>query len=169
MHNADGVSVRNTDDAPEQSAARIVMSEATWQRFFSLMISKELIHKVQRESVHLVEAAKTLIEASMKTGVQLVNVELDLSRTLAERALASFSTGDLDNAMRTARGARHGHRTAWKFLPALNVTAEQRGLIEEKLAELEVMMAKLSVREMEANRNVRPDTEGIGRVPLSAG
>ena len=90
------------------------------------MISKELIHKVQRESVHLVEASKTLIEASMKTGVQFVNVELDLSRTLAERALASFSTGDLDNAMRTARGARHGHRTAWKFLPALNVTAEQR-------------------------------------------
>jgi hypothetical protein len=108
MHNAEGVSVRNTDDAPEQSAARIVMSEATWQRFFSLMISKELIHKVQRESVHLVEAAKTLIEVSMKTGVQFVNVELDLSRTLAERALASFSTGDVDNAMRTARGARHG-------------------------------------------------------------
>ena len=95
--------------------------------------------------MHLVEAAKTLIEASKKTGVQVVNVELDLSRTLAERALASFSTGDLDNAMRTARGARHGHRTAWKFLPALNVTAEQRELIEEKLAELEVMMAKLSV------------------------
>ena len=114
------------------------------------MISKELIHKVQRESVHLVEAAKTLIEVSMKTGVQFVNVELDLSRTLAERALASFSTGDLDNAMRTARGARHAHRTAWKFLPALNVTAEQRGLIEEKLAELEVMMAKLSVKQMEA-------------------
>jgi hypothetical protein len=51
--------------------------------FFSLMISKELVHKVQRESVHLVEAAKALIEASMKTGVQFVNVELDLSRTLA--------------------------------------------------------------------------------------
>ena len=43
------------------------------------MISKELIHKVQRESVHLVEAAKTLIEASTKTGVQFVNAELDLS------------------------------------------------------------------------------------------
>jgi hypothetical protein len=47
------------------------------------MICKELVHKVQRESVHLVEAAKALIEASMKTGVQFVNVELDLSRTLA--------------------------------------------------------------------------------------
>jgi hypothetical protein len=34
MHNADGVSVRNTDDAPEQSAARIVMFEATWQALF---------------------------------------------------------------------------------------------------------------------------------------
>jgi hypothetical protein len=113
--------------------------------FFILMISKELIHKVQRESVHLVEAAKALIEASKKTGVQFVNVELDLSRTLAERALASFSTGDLDDAMRTARGARHGHQTAWKFLPTLKVTAEQRELIEEKLAELEVMMGKLSV------------------------
>jgi hypothetical protein len=111
--------------------------------FFILMISKELVHKVQRESVH-VEAAKALIEASKKTGVQFVNVELDLSRTLAERALASFSTGDLDDAMRTARGARHWHRTAWKFLPTLKVTAEQRELIEEKLAELEVMMAKLN-------------------------
>ena len=29
MHNADGVSVRNTDDAPEESAVRIVMLEAT--------------------------------------------------------------------------------------------------------------------------------------------
>jgi hypothetical protein len=112
--------------------------------FFILMISKELVHKVQRESVHLVEAAKALIEASKKTGVQFVNVELDLSRTLAERALASFSTGDLDDAMRTARGARHWHRTAWKFLPTLKVTAEQRELIEEKLAEREVMMAKLN-------------------------
>jgi hypothetical protein len=113
--------------------------------FFILMISKELVHKVQTESVHLVEAAKALTEASKKTGVQFVNVELDLSRTLAERALASFSTGDLDDAMRTARDARHGHRTAWKFLPTLKGTAEQRELIEEKLAELEVMMTKLSV------------------------
>ena len=48
-------------------------------------------------------------------------------------------------------------------MPALDVRAEQRGLIEEKLAELEVMMAKLSVRQMEATRIVRPDTEGIGR------
>src|SRR5688572_11132108 len=98
-----------------------------------------LVHKVRRESVHLVEAAKALVEAS-----KFVNVELDLSRTLAERALTSFSAGDLHNAMRTARGARHGHRTAWKFLPALIVTAKQRELIEEKLAELEGMMAKLS-------------------------
>ena len=112
--------------------------------FFVLMTSKELM-QLLRESDRQVKAAKTVIGDSAKTGMHFVNLELDLSLTFAERALASFSTGDLDDAMRTARGARHGHRTAWKFLPTLKVTAEQRELIEEKLAELEVMMAKLSV------------------------
>ena len=112
--------------------------------FFVLMTSKELM-QLLRESDRQVKAAKTVIGDSAKTGMHFVNLELDLSLTFAERALASFSTGDLDDAMRTARDARHGHRTAWKFLPTLKVTAEQRELIEEKLAELEVMMTKLSV------------------------
>ena len=108
------------------------------------MISRELI-QVLRESDRQVKAANTLIEVLAKTSMDFVDLELDLSLTFAERALASFSAGRLDQAKRSASAAKHGHRTARKFFPRLKVEPRQRELMQAKLAKLEVVIGKLSV------------------------
>lgn len=108
------------------------------------MISKELM-QLLRESDQQVKAAKTAIEDSSKTGMHFVNLELDLSLTFAERALASFSAGRLDKAQRSASAAKEAYRSARKFFPNLKVEPRQRELIEAKLAQLEGVIGKLSV------------------------
>jgi len=122
----------------------VSFSELLAGAFFVLMISKELM-QLLRESDWQVKAAKTVIEDSAKTGMHFVNLELDLSLTFAERALASFSAGRLDKAKRSASAAHEAYRSARKFFHKLSVTAGQRKQMQAKLAKLEVMIGKLSV------------------------
>jgi hypothetical protein len=91
------------------------------------------------------ESRRTVIEDSAKTGMHFVNLELDLSLTFAERALASFSAGRLDKAKRSASAAHEAYRSARKFFHKLSVTAGQRKQMQAKLAKLEVVIGKLSV------------------------
>jgi hypothetical protein len=108
------------------------------------MISKELM-QLLRESDRQVKAAKTAIEDSSKTGMHFVDLELDLSRTFAERALASFSAGRIYKAKRSASAAKEAYRSARKFFHKLSVTAGERKQMQAKLAELEGLIGKLSV------------------------
>ena len=71
-----------------------------------------------------------------------MNTELDLCRTFAESALASVSAGRVDRAEGSAWTAREAYKAAQKFLRITE--GEQMRLLEAKLADVEVLLGKLS-------------------------
>ena len=99
--------------------------------------------RLQKQTKQQVVATRALIETSEKTRLRFVNTELDLSRTLAEKASASFQAGDLENATVAASAARLGYQTACKFLRKLTVSPRQRELLEAKRAKLALVIRKL--------------------------
>ena len=49
------------------------------------------------EAYQLLDTAR-MLNASDRTGLELVNTQLELSRAFAERALAAFSVGEVEKA-----------------------------------------------------------------------
>ena len=85
-----------------------------------------------------------MIDDSKRAGLQFVNTELDLDKTFAESALASFSAGRVGKAKASAMAAKKAHGAALKFLGVIDTKGEKRPLLEAKLAGLEVLIAKLT-------------------------
>ena len=102
--------------------------------------SSEMLNRSHQET----ETARTLIEDSKRIAFRFVNTELDLCRTFAESALASVSAGRVDRAEGSAWTAREAYKAAQKFLRMADAEGEERRLTEAKLAELEVLIGKLS-------------------------
>ena len=102
--------------------------------------SSELLIQSRRE----IETATALIDDSKRIALQFVNTEIDLCRSFAESALASLSTGRVAKAKQSALAAREGYKAAQKFLQMADAEGEQRRLIAARLAELEVLLGKLS-------------------------
>ena len=96
------------------------------------------------EAYRLLDTARTLSDDSNRNGLDFVNTELDLSITFAERALASFSAGHLDNAKQSALAAKAAYRAVQKFLPKLEVQGEERESIAVKFGTLIPLIEKLS-------------------------
>ena len=100
--------------------------------------SSERLNRSHQET----EPARTRIEDSKRIAFKFVNTELDLCRTFAESALASVSAGRVDRAEGSAWTAREAYKTAQKFLRITE--GEQMRLLEAKLADVEVLLGKLS-------------------------
>ena len=96
------------------------------------------------EAHRVLDKARMLNDDSRRNGVDFVNTELDLSMTLAESALASFSAGQLDKAKQRALAAKTAYRAVQKFLPKLEVHGKEREPIAVKLGRLISLIEKLS-------------------------
>ena len=96
------------------------------------------------KAYQILAKSRTLTDDSKRNGVDFVNKELDLSMTLAERALASFSAGHPDKAKESALAAKAAYRAVQKFLPNLQVQGKERESIAVKLGKLTPLIEKLS-------------------------
>src|SRR5687768_12053821 len=96
------------------------------------------------EAHRVLDKARMLNDDSNTVGLEFVNTELDLSRTLAEKALASFSAGHPDKAKQSAVAAKAAYRAVQKFLPKLLVKGKQREMIVANLGQLTPLIEKLS-------------------------
>ena len=96
------------------------------------------------EAHRVLDKARMLNDDSKRNGVDFVNTELDVSMTLAEGALASFSAGHLDKAKQSALAAKTAYRAVQKFLPKLEVHGKDREPIAVKLGKLNALIEKLS-------------------------
>ena len=98
------------------------------------------------QSLLQIERARALIDDSKRACLQFVNTELDLGRTFAESALASFSAGSIERAKASSMAAKKAHEAALKYLELVDAEAETLRVIEAKLAELEMLIGKLRVK-----------------------
>ena len=96
------------------------------------------------EAQKLLDTARRLNDDANANGLEFVNTELDLSRTFAEKALASFSAGHVDKAKQSALAAKAAYRAVQRALPRLFVKGEQRELIVGELGNLASLIQKLS-------------------------
>ena len=92
----------------------------------------------------LLDTARALNAQANANGLEFINTELDLSRTFAEKALASFSAGHVDKAKQSALAAKAAYRAVERALPRLLVKGEQRALIVGQVGDLGPLIEKLS-------------------------
>ena len=102
-------------------------------------------HEYLTQAHQLLDTARRLNADAKTNGLQFLNKELEISRTLAENALAAFSEGDVDKAKQSALAAKATYRAVNRFLPRLEVIqSQERELVTMKLGKLTPLIEKLS-------------------------
>ena len=79
-----------------------------------------------------------------REGLEFLNTELSLSKEFAERALAAFSTGNVQKAKEAVRPARAAYRAVQRLLPRVPLNHDERGTILGKVGRLTPLLQQLS-------------------------
>jgi hypothetical protein len=79
-----------------------------------------------------------------RTSLEFLTTELSLSRKFAERALAAFSTGDVQNAKRAIPPAKAAYRAVQRLLPKVPLERVERGMIIGELGRLTPLLQQLA-------------------------
>src|SRR4026209_2429938 len=98
----------------------------------------------EKQATELLDTARMLRADATKRSVSLLNSELDLSKTFAERAWQLGLEGRLPEAKLLALVATEAYQTAKKFVTKLRMSAEQRDRLALQIGIVTPLMDRLA-------------------------
>jgi hypothetical protein len=97
-----------------------------------------------KETTSLLDTARMLRADARRTGIALLNSELDLSKTFAEQAWTLCLAGQVPEARLLALVATEAYQTAKKFVTKIRMSPEQRERLALKIGIVTPLIERLA-------------------------